>query len=213
MSAGTRNADLLVLESDWGEDLVDCKSSRPFIEGLASALGITAVFRSFHTGRDLEYWLRQVFLSKSSPRVVYIATHGTRRCLHPSLSKKGVQLRDVVAAAAKGTRHHRVKRGLLLGVCEIGNDLDGILAGAKGRFAWAAGYEVEIPWIESMLTDIAFLNYVLSGRGVESLNGKRFVCANLDLVRTRSAERAARWLLDDFGIAEAFKFRAKNWRP
>jgi len=193
--------------------LVDCKSSRPFIEGLASALGVTTVFRSFHTGRDLEHWLHQVFMSKRSPRVVYIATHGTRRCLHPSLSKKGVQFRDVVAAAAKGTSRHHAKRGLLLGVCEIGNDLDGILAAARGRFAWAAGYEVEIPWVESMLTDIAFLNYVLSGRGVESSNGKRVVCANLGSVKTRSAERAARWLLDDFGIAEALKFRAKNWRP
>lgn len=123
-----------------------------------------------------------------------------------------MQLRDVVAAAAKGTRRHGGKRGLLLGVCEIGNDLDGILAAAKGRFAWAAGYGVEIPWIESMLTDIAFLNYMLSGRGVESSNGKRVVCANLGSIRTRSSERAATWLLEDFGIAQAFKFRAKNWQ-
>jgi hypothetical protein len=212
MSPIVRNADILVLESDWGEDLVDCKSARPFIEGFASALGITTVFRSFHTGRDLTHWLRQVFLSSRSPRVVYIATHGTRRCLHPSLSKKGLLLRDVVATAAKGTRRRPAKRGLLLGVCEIGNDLDGILAAARGRFAWAAGYEVEIPWVESMLTDIAFLNYLFAGRGVESSNGKRVVRANLGSVRTRSAERAASWLLDDFGVAEAFKFRAKNWR-
>jgi len=213
MSPSARNADLLVLESDWGEDLEDCRSSRPFIEGLASALGITVVYRTFHTSRNLTHWLRQVFLSKRSPRVVYIATHGTRRCLHPSLSKKGVQLRDVVAAAARGTRHHRVKRGLLLGACEIGNDLDAILAAARGRFTWAAGYGVEIPWIESMLTDIAFLNYMISGRGVTSSDGKRAVCADLDSVKTRSAERAAQWLLDDFAIAEALKFRAKIWRP
>lgn len=70
MRPSARNADVLVLESDWGEDLIDCKSARPFIEGLASALGITAVFRSFHTGRDLTHWLRQVFLSKWSPRIV-----------------------------------------------------------------------------------------------------------------------------------------------
>ena len=79
-----RNADILVLESDWGEDLCDAKSTRPFIEGLADALGITAVFRSFHTGRDLEHWMHQVFLSGRKPRIVYIATHGSRRCLyHP----------------------------------------------------------------------------------------------------------------------------------
>lgn len=38
MSPGSRNADLLVLESDWGEDLVDCTSTMPFLQGLANAL-------------------------------------------------------------------------------------------------------------------------------------------------------------------------------
>ena len=59
MSADTRDADLLVLESDWGEDLVDSRSTHPFLEGLASAFDITVVYRTFHTRRDLTHWLRQ----------------------------------------------------------------------------------------------------------------------------------------------------------
>ena len=124
-----KNADLLVLESDWGEDLRDCTSTSPFFEGLTAALGLVVVFRSFHSGGDLEHWLRQVFLSRRRPRIVYISSHGSPGCLHPSLAKKGVRLRSVVAAAAKGTRRTS-RRGLLLGACEIGCDIEGILMAA-----------------------------------------------------------------------------------
>ena len=99
MNRNPRNADILVLESDWGEDLIDTRSTRPFVEGLARALEITAVFRTFHSGRDLEHWMHQVFLSKGKPEVVYISTHGSGRCLYPSLATRGVNLRAVLASA------------------------------------------------------------------------------------------------------------------
>ena len=212
MNRNPRNADILVLESDWGEDLIDTRSTRPFVEGLASALEITAVFRTFHSGRDLEHWMHQVFLSKRKPRIVYISTHGTGRCLYPSLATRGVNLRAVLASAARGTRRQDARRGLLLGACEIGNDLENVLAAAGGRLKWAAGYQVEVPWVESTLTDVAFLTYMISGRGVTSSNGKRAVRASSRVTRTRSALKAAAWLLDDFGVAEALGFRATELR-
>jgi hypothetical protein len=70
MNPGTSNADLLVLKSDWGEDLVDCTSTRPFLQGRANALDITIVYRTFHTGRELAYWLRKMFMARSKPRLV-----------------------------------------------------------------------------------------------------------------------------------------------
>jgi hypothetical protein len=42
MSGNTKNADPLALESDWG-DLVDSRSTRHFLGGLASALDITSL--------------------------------------------------------------------------------------------------------------------------------------------------------------------------
>jgi hypothetical protein len=213
MSASTRNADLLVLESDWGEDLADNRSTRPFLEGLASALDITIVFRSFHAARDLTHWLRQMFLAQSKPRIAYISSHGDGRYLQASLAEAGIDLRRVVAAASKGTRKHHGKRGLLLGACEIGRDLDGILSAARGRLNWVAGYEVEVPWVESTLIDLAFLLYLLSGREVMAVNGKCVLHRQPRTAKTTLSEKAAAWVGQDFGVALALRFRAKDWRP
>ena len=212
MSAGSKNADLLVLESDWGEDLVDSRSTRPFLEGLASALDITTVCRTFHTGRDLEHWLHQMFSARSKPGIAYISSHGEGRFLQASLQNAGIDLRRVIAAATRGTRQDHGRRGLLLGACEIGRDLDGILAAARGRLDWVAGYEVEVPWVESTLVDLAFLSYLLSGREVCSSSGKRGHHRRARTVKTSRSETAASWVLDDFGVAQALRFRAKDWR-
>lgn len=213
MSPGTRNADLLVLESDWGEDLVDCTSTRPFLQGLANALDITIVYRTFHTGRDLTYWLRKMFLARSKPRIAYISSHGDGRFLQPSLADAGIDLRRVLAAASRGTRQGHSRRGLLLGACEVGRDLDGLLAAAGGRLRWVAGYEVEVPWVESTLIDLAFLSYLLSGREVSAVNGKHVLRRRSRSTKTGMSERAATWVAEDFGIARALRFRAKDWCP
>jgi hypothetical protein len=213
MSTGTRNADLLVLESDWGEDLVDSRSMRPFLEGLASALDITIVYRTFHTGRDLQHWLRQMFLAKGRPRIAYISSHGRGRFLHASLQDVGIDLRRVLAAASRGTRRSHGRRGLLLGACEIGRDLDGILAAARGRLSWVAGYEVQVPWVESTLIDLAFMSYLLSGRRVQAANGKCVLRRQLRTTKTALSEKAAAWVGQDFGVAQALRFQARDWRP
>jgi hypothetical protein len=213
MSAGTKNSDLLVLESDWGEDLVDARSTRPFLEGLASALDITIVYRTFHTGRDLTHWLRQMFLAKGKPGIAYISSHGDGRFLRASLAAAGIDLRRVLAAAARGTRQHHGKRGLLLGACEVGRDLDGILAAARGRLSWVAGYQVAVPWVESTLIDLAFLAYLLSGRRVHAANGKCVLRRHLRTTKTTLSEKAATWVGQDFGVAHALRFGARDWRP
>jgi hypothetical protein len=106
MRTGTKNADLLVLESDWGEDLVDNGRTRPFLEGLASALGILVGCRTFHTGCDLQHWLHQIFSARSKPRMAYISSHGDGRFLH---------------------RHHLEMRGSIFAACSP------LLPGARGR--------------------------------------------------------------------------------
>jgi hypothetical protein len=212
MSLDASNADLLVLESDWGEDLCDCRTSRPFLEGLANVLGITVVYRTFHSGRNLEHWLHQMFMTRSKPAVAYISSHGRGRFLHASLREAGIDFRRVVAAATKRTRQVHGRRGLLLGSCEIGRDLDGILDAARGRLDWVAGYEAEIPWVESMLIDLAFLSYLLSGREVFQPDGKGTGRRAQRTLRTSRSEKAASWVLHDFGVAQALRFRAKDWR-
>jgi hypothetical protein len=124
----------------------------------------------------------------------------------------GIDLRRVLAAASRGTRQAHGKRGLLLGACEIGRDLDGIVAAAKGRLDWVTGYEVEVPWIESTLIDLAFLSYLLCGRRVTANNGKCMLRRRLRSTKTSLSEEAATWVFDDFGIAQALRFRAKDWR-
>ena len=100
----------------------------------------------------------------------------------------------------------------MLGACEIGRDLDGILAAARGRLDWVAGYAVEVPWVESTLIDLAFLSYLLSGREVFAASGKRVARCRQRTAKTTSSETAATWVGEDFGIAQALRFRAKDWR-
>ena len=209
----SRSADILMLESDWGEDLVDSTSARPFVDGFANALGMTMVYRTFHTGRDLGHWLREAFRAKAKPRVVYISSHGDERYLQPSLGTTRIDLRKVLRAATAGSRRSVSRRpGLVLDCCDIGRDLPGILAAAHGRFAWAMGYRGEVPWIESVITSLGFMNYILSGREVPISVGKRGARVRTRSTRTCSAEKAARWVLDDFGIAKTMGFWAVNAR-
>lgn len=74
-----------------------------------------------------------MFLTKGRPRIAYISSHGRGRFLYASLQDVAIDLRRVLAAAARGTRQKHAPRGLLLGACEIGRDVDGILAVARGR--------------------------------------------------------------------------------
>lgn len=213
MSASRKNAYLLVLESDWGEDLVDCRSTRPFLEGLASALDITVVYRSFHTGRDLQHWLHEMFMAPGNPSIAYVSSHGSGRFLQASLHDAGIDLRRVLAAASRGTRRSHGRRGLLLGACEVGRDLPEILAASRGRLDWIAGYEREVPWVESTLIDLAFISYLVAGRRVWASNGKRSLTARHSATRTSFSQKAARWVAEDYGLAEALRFRALDRKP
>ena len=212
MSLTTKSADVLILECDWGEDLIDAKSTKPLVEGWAAGEGITTVYRSYHDGRDLVHWLRQAFQSRRRPRAVYVAGHGCGRFLHAPFRPSDIDFRRVLATAARRTPISHGCRGILLGACEIGRDLEGLLKAADGRLDWVAGYNREVPWVESTISDLLFLQYAVVGRRKLAFGGKSRGCTGLKSVRTCSAEKAARWLLQDFPLANELGFCAMDRR-
>lgn len=212
MNRNAKNADVLILECDWGEDLVSAKSTRPLIEGWANAEGIATVYRGYHDGRDLVHWLRQAFRSSGKPRAIYISGHGRGRFLHAPFRRSDIDFRRVLAAAAWRTPVSHGRRGILLGCCEIGRDLEGLLEAAGGRLDWVAGYAREVPWVESTISDLLFLQYAVVGRTQMALGGKNSRRSGMSNVKTRSAEKAARWLVKDFPLASDLGFRAMNQR-
>jgi hypothetical protein len=128
--------------------LIGAKSTRPLIEGWANAEGITTVYRGYHDGRDLVHWLRLAFRSTGGPRAIYISGHERGRFLHAPFRPSDVDFRKVLAAAAWQTPVSHGYGGLL-GCCEIGGDLEGLLEAAASRIDWVAGYTREVPWVES----------------------------------------------------------------
>jgi len=70
-----------------------------------------------------------------------------------------------------------------------------------------------MPWIESLITSLGFINYIyiLSGREVPISVGKRGARLRIRSPRTCSAEKAASWVLD-FGIAKTTGSSAVNAR-
>ena len=210
MNWTTKSADVLILECDWVVDLIDARSIKPLIEGWASAEGITTVYRSYHDGRDLAHWVRQAFRSRNRPRVIYVAGHGCGRFLQAPFRASGIDFRKVLATAARRTPLSHWCRGILLGACEIGRDLAGLLDAADGRLDWVAGYNREVPWVESTISDLLFLQYAVVGR--TTLAFKSGGRTSMGSVRTCSAERAARWLLQDFPLASELGFCAMDLR-
>jgi hypothetical protein len=147
-----------------------------------------------------------------TPVVVRFGRPGERCIFNASGQSMDVSGIPVICLAASDEPVGNAVKDSMLDCCDIGRDLPGILAAARGRFAWAMGYTVEVPWIESLIMNLGFMKYILRGREVPISVGKGGVRVRTRSTRTCSAEQAARWILDDFGIAKTMGLWAMNAR-
>jgi hypothetical protein len=200
---------LLVLESYWSEDLSDHTSVFPFIDGWARLNDIAVGYRRYHDSKDLAHWLA-LFSDSDEYSVCYIAGHGYRGKLN-GIDDKGINVSNLAVATQFERGRRGSKKGIFFGACEIGGKVETFLANSGSRIQWAAGYRCSVPWIESTLCDLKFLQYYFKGRierawSSELEQNVMLVDEDDDLLRTRtnSISKLNEWILEDFPMAAMF---------
>lgn len=194
---------LLVLESTWSDKLTDGTSVRRFLEGWAQDAHETQTdqflfsYRMYYDQQSLAFWLAE-FARSSKFNVCYIAGHGEGGRLWGL--DQNINLGSLAKATDVGKRNaHR--KGVLFGSCEVGGRLERFLESCGPRIVWAAGYSEVVPWAESTLCDLLFLQYLYRGR---YRRGKQGLFNTKD--ETTSAADAMKWVLEDYPLAERLGF-------
>ncbi len=147
---------LLVLEAPWNEDTIRSNSVWPFVSEYCRIREIEAHRQHFTDLASFRHWVRCYSNEKlDGRRLLYIAAHGNPGSLAAlSRSLNASSIIDSLAEAPKIDYVH-------FGSCLFGNhgNLDRLMQQAA-HLRWAAGYDVEIPWIESMAFDLMFWSKV-----------------------------------------------------
>ena len=149
---------LFILEHPWSDDLTESDSVGPFVEAWARLRNIKTSYRMYHDKEDMTYWIKKFVLSDSI-RICYLAGHGKGGRIAGLFN--GINLASLSEATKLKGKQKKIKKGILLGTCEIGGKLSQILEGCGDKIDWVAGYDREIPWLESTLCDLLFIEYIL----------------------------------------------------
>lgn len=192
---------ILVLESPWSQVITDATSVRPFFEGwsLARDKQFPFSYRMFFDSKGLENILIKFVRSKEL-QVCYIAGHGEggRLC-----GAHGQDINPVnIAKATKGMRIIGHK-GILFGACDVGRKLKDFLYSCGGAISWVAGYEITVPWFESTICDLLFLQYILEGRVIKESGEFKTRKRNFVTLRAKNASQARKWIIQDYPLAKS----------
>ncbi|MFT3912582.1 MAG: hypothetical protein QM704_00425 [Anaeromyxobacteraceae bacterium] len=197
---------LVVLEAAWDDEFMDKRTVRPFIDGWAANARIGYAYRAYNGREDLLHWLIR-FCEDPIADTLYIAGHGDRGRL-VGLDNRRIDIASLLREVFEKGRPQRggKKKGVLIGACEcLGPRLrTRVLANTNRRLHWLAGYSVEIPWLDSMLVDVAFLEYRYRG-GPRHRSMTREPGAYLQR-RYGTVDRVSKWVVRDFPLAEKWGF-------
>ena len=155
-----RKPCFLVLESYWSEDLAQRESVLPFVKGLCDLNLWDFHYRTFDSSNDLKLWIRNFDKIRRSgaDKIVYLATHGSTAGRLWTLEEK-IPIRSLAAALGPA----RSITGLHLGSCNLGRPriLEALIT--KTPLHWVAGYDQEVPWLESTCLDLLFWSWIYAG--------------------------------------------------
>jgi hypothetical protein len=203
--------DILVLEHPWSEELANGQSVKPFLDGWAAVNDFSISYRMYHDHNDLKLWLTK-FVRDPKIKTCYIAGHGSggRLC---GLDNKDIYIGPVLSRATVLPKKGVPKvcdKGILFGACYVGGSLENILTNCGEKITWVAGYEIDVPWMESTICDLLFLQYKLRGRLRIDKNDEFYRDANDDYKRTGtvSANKAASWINEDYPVSVRCHFTA-----
>lgn len=202
-----KKLELLVLECPWSDELEDRQSVRLFMQGWADLNKISLSYRMYYSTRDLTLWLAR-FIKHDEMQVCYIAGHGKGGRLRGHIN--GINLNKVARSTSSRGPGGHYNKGILLGACDVGKNLEEFMLNCGSRISWVAGYDRETPWLEGTISDLLFLEYKLKGRIKTDATGE-FIKDNDDqfiFAHARKAARIARWVLEDYPLAAKCGFRA-----
>lgn len=147
---------LLVLEAPWDSGSIRSTSVWPFVSEYCRVHGIEAHRQHFTDLASFRHWVRCYNDEKlEGRRLLYVAAHGNPGSL--GALTRSLNASSVIDTLAEAPRIHYVH----FGSCLFGNhaNLERLMQRAT-HLRWAAGYEVEIPWIESTAYDLMFWSKV-----------------------------------------------------
>jgi len=202
-----KKLELLVLECPWSHDLGDKLSVRFFMQGWADLNKISLSYRMYYGTKDLTMWLER-FIKHKEIDVCYIAGHGKGGRLRGNIN--GINLNKLARSTSSRGPGGHYNKGILLGACEVGKNLEDFMNNCGSRVSWVAGYDRETPWLEGTIADLLFLEYKLKGRIKRDSSGTFIKDKNntFESVRAYKAAKIAKWVLEDYPLAEKCGFHA-----
>ena len=146
--------DLVVLESLWDNDFENIISVKPFFDGLSKLYDINIVYLTFYDVEDIGYFIKK---TKSKCSNYYIATHGSKKCLH------GLNNNKIDSDSLNDIFKNSKGKGLYFGSCKFINKKNAEKIIKYTNADWVAGYNRDVDWFDSTIVDIAFWRYYLKG--------------------------------------------------
>jgi len=182
----------------------------PYLKAIRQSLAwegirINLVYRRFYSNYDLGLLLQETRRHRKS-QVCYISSHGERRKLM-GLGDKVIRLENLIEYCRPSPT-----TGYIFGACDFvtADTAKKFLEATSARFA--AGYQKEIPWTESMLVDSLFLSYLLGGslKWIRTKHGERKPALRqtetFEITHTEKQQKVAGMLYRDFPLAHDITF-------
>lgn len=150
---------IIVLESPWWTpDINKARASvLPFLQGMANYMENFSVYHStFYERGGFKAALHDDLTHTKEGRLyLYVAAHGSRKCLGGMDNTQGIRLSSVLNDV-RSLHHSTNIEGILFGACEIGGSVQDFIDALVGtRIAWIFGYSCEIDWLGSTILDLA----------------------------------------------------------
>lgn len=205
-------SSIIVLESDWENDLNTTQSVYPAVEMFAAHNSVAICHKHYHDGEELFKWIAD-FINHKQHEICYIAGHGKGKRLEGL--NRNINIGKLFDKISQFPKTRKIKKGLYFGTCESGKNIDELFNKSNNTISWVAGYTSSVPWIASTMIDILFFDYYLFGATNTTKDKESFQLdtdkdITVDKSTYRSASRSYERILNDVKLASQCGFVVKS---
>lgn len=173
---------ILALETEWEEYISDTKSVGPALQFLKDTANIPFWLRRIPSSETLFSYLERGVKEKKM-RILYFAMHGSEKSLEISGHDQSITLEDL-AKRLKGQLKYK-DIVVHFGACSFMQADKKVFQKFKD-FTGArivSGYTEEIPFISSMLLDMAYFNFLQEKGAFDSVDSKFIKGVHAELIK------------------------------
>jgi len=193
---------IVILESEWDNDLNTTESVIPVFELFAKHNEVCICHKHYHSNKELLKWIND-YINHKDHDICYIAGHGSGKRLEGLFKDINI---GKLAENIPQEKKRKVRKGLYFGTCDSGKYINELFDRCYPAISWLAGYTKIVPWFESTMIDILFLEYFMFGACRKIKNGDSFEFKNdsieIDNSTIRSVRRTYARLLEDVKLAQ-----------